>query len=95
MELHEEIISSFPRLKDGGGYELLRTKPENNRVLFVIPSPAGGYTVNYLKSIVNQAKVYIRPIQQNLSTFPIDDLNYMVSKIIYSFIGLFTGLYIT
>ena len=46
---------------EGGGYELLRTVPN------VIPPPQGGYTVEYLKNIVSQAKVYIRPLQKNLS----------------------------
>ena len=66
-EFHEMIISAFPKLMEGGGYELLRTVPNNNKELYVIPPPHGGFTVEYLKSIVSQAKVYIRPLQKNLS----------------------------
>ena len=29
-EFHEEISSAFPKLSDGGGYELMRTQPNNN-----------------------------------------------------------------
>lgn len=36
--------------------------------LDVIPLPPNGYSVVYLKPIVAQAKVYIQPIQQDLST---------------------------
>jgi len=68
-ELHEEIVSTFPGLKDAGGYELLRvgeTKGERN-LLVVIPQPPEGYTVEYVKEVVRQAKVYVRPLQRDLS----------------------------
>ena len=66
-EFHDSIISAFPKLTSGGGYELLRTLPNNNKELCVIPPPSGVHTVEYIKNIVSQAKVYIRPIQKNLS----------------------------
>ena len=34
-EFHEEIMSAFPKLSDGGGYELMRTQPNNNQELCV------------------------------------------------------------
>lgn len=71
FEFHETIMSAFPRLTEGGGYELLRTKQNNNRELCVIPPPPGGYTVEYLKNMVSQAKIYIRPIQRNLPLTPV------------------------
>lgn len=66
-EFHTAIMEAYPKLTDGGRYEFLRTKVNTNRELCVVPPPAGGYTVEYLKNIVSQAKVYIRPIQRNLS----------------------------
>jgi len=68
-ELHNEIMNTFPSLENGGGYELLRVgEPKGQRnSLIVIPQPREGYTVDYLKEVVRQAKVYIRPIQQDLS----------------------------
>ena len=66
-EFHEELMYAYPKLKDGGGYELLRTSDKTNRELSVIPSPPGGYTASFVKSIVLQAKVYVRPLQHNLS----------------------------
>ena len=71
FEFHESITSAFPRLAQGGGYELLRTKQNTNRELCVIPPPPGGYTVDYLKSMVSQAKIYIRPIQRDLPLTPV------------------------
>ena len=75
FEFHESIMSAFPRLAEGGGYELLRTKQNTNRELCVIPPPPGGYTVDYLKNMVSQAKIYIRPIQKNLPLTPLLEEN--------------------
>ena len=68
-DLHFSLMEAFPQLKDGGGYELL--KANQSRVLEVIPSPADGYTASYLRDIVGQGKVYIRPIQRDLSLNPV------------------------
>ena len=38
--------------------------------LHVIPQPAEGYTVSYLKEVVRQAEVYIRPLQRDLKLTP-------------------------
>lgn len=46
-----------------GGFELLWvTGP--GRSLDVIQVPGEGYTAEYLKDVVRQAKIYIRPIQR-------------------------------
>ena len=79
FEFHAEIISAFPKLHNAGGYELLRTKQHNTRELFVISPQSGGYTAEYLRRIVGQAKVFIRPIQKDLSLDPlVDDKDYLV-----------------
>ena len=62
-----ELADLFPKLTDGGGYELLRTQPNNSRELCVIPPQSGGYTVEYVKNVVSQAKLFVRPIQKDLS----------------------------
>lgn len=66
-DFYDDIIQAYPKLTMGGGFELLRSCDGNTKLLAVIPPPSGGYTVSYLKSIMGQAKVYIRPLQQNLS----------------------------
>ena len=58
-------MDNFPQLKEAGGYELLRVGTRS-RNLELIPIPPGGYTAQYLKEVVQQAKVYIRPIQADL-----------------------------
>lgn len=67
-DLHFSLMEAFPQLKDIGGYELL--KANQSRLLEVIPSPADGYSASYLKYVVGQGKVYIRPIQRDLSLTP-------------------------
>ena len=58
----------FPQLQHSGGFELLRCQ-SNSRCLTVIDCP---WTVKYLKQFLGaQAKIYIRPVQQNLSTTPV------------------------
>ena len=57
-------------MHEGGGYELLHKAEGNTKLLDVIPVPLGGYTASFLKDIVMQAKVYIHPIQKDLSLEP-------------------------
>ena len=68
--LHHDLLEAFPKLRAGGGYELLRTSERNNRTLDVIPPPPSGYTVAYLKSVAGQAKIYVRPLQKDLDLTP-------------------------
>ena len=79
-QFHDDVIAAFPALAEGGGYELMRTKQNNSRELCVIPPLSGGYTAEYLKAIVGQAKLYIRPIQKDLCMTPISDSDTSVSR---------------
>lgn len=72
QELHAEILQAFPRLREGGGYELMRVAESGQRTLMVIPSPSDGYSVTYLREVLRQAKVYIRPMQKDLTLKPCD-----------------------
>ncbi len=64
-DFHHELMIEYPKLAFGGGYELLR-QGNGGRQLEEIPSPRQGYTTEFLKSVVHNAKVYIRPIQKSL-----------------------------
>lgn len=79
QELHTEILNAFPRLREGGGYELMRVAEYGQRSLQVIPSPSEGYSVAYLKEVLRQAKVYIRPLQKDLTLEPCNVTNNIVS----------------
>ena len=57
-DVHHELMESFPRLREGGGYELMHTGECNHRVLEVIPPLPSGYPVRYLKTVAANATVY-------------------------------------
>ena len=59
LDFYEDIACAYPKLKSGGGLELLRSCEGNSKQLAIIPPPPAGYTVLYLKSIMGHAKVYI------------------------------------
>ena len=70
--MHTEIMPAFPRLQEGGEYELMRVAESDQRLLQLIPSPSDGYSAMYLKEVLRQAKVYIRPVQKDLSLISYD-----------------------
>lgn len=70
-ELHRELLSAFPPLCGGGGYEFLKLDEASRRQLSVIPPPPGGYSQTYLKAVFLQAQIFIRPLQNNLDLTPV------------------------
>ena len=64
--IHSVLMTQFPQLENCGGYTLLRLN-DNSHDLVAIDYPAKGMTVPYLKDILNQAKLYIRPLQKNIT----------------------------
>ena len=81
LKFNNTLESAYPKLKLGGGFEILRSGSKNNLVL--IPAPVSGYSVPYLRdySGLGQAMAYIRPIQVSLELSEIevdepDEVNY-------------------
>ena len=71
-ELHEVILSTFPRLRKGGGYELLKLDEASRKQLNVVPPPGtAGYNPVYLKAIFLQVNIFIRPLQNDLDVTPL------------------------
>ena len=64
----EKVESVYPKLKDAGGFELLRSGPSNIDLVVITP-PASGYSFAFLResSGLGQAVAYIRPLQKSLS----------------------------
>ena len=62
------LSEAYPKLKDGGGYELLRCEC-HSRDLVVIPQKIAA-SPRLLKQRVANGKVYVRPIQRDLSLEP-------------------------
>lgn len=64
--IHSVLVGRFPQLESCGGYTLLRLN-DNSHDLIEIEFPSKGMTVPYLKDILNQAKLFIRPLQKNIT----------------------------
>ena len=63
--IHQELLNIFPPLSSGGGYELLLYQREGcDQGFHKIPAP---YTASKIKALANQATVYIRPLQVDIS----------------------------
>jgi len=65
--IHSALLAKFPQLQTCGGYTLLRLSDSSSMDLIEIEHPAKGMSVRYLKDILNQAKLYIRPLQCDIS----------------------------
>ena len=64
--VHSSLLAKFPALDTCGGYTLLRLLG-NAKHLIEVESPDGGMTVVYLNDILNQAKLYIRSLQSDIT----------------------------
>ena len=85
-ELHQELLSTFPPLRGGGGYEFLKLDEASRRQLSVVPPPPDGYSPVYLKAVFLQAKIFIRPLQKNLDLTPTADKEVCILSL-YSVLG--------
>ena len=76
MVITSKLMQVFPKLQQGGGFELLKIAgTTRSRNLQVLPCPSNGYTIAYLKdpsTMIGQAAIYIRPLQQDL---PLDHVH--------------------
>ena len=81
QEIYQDLAFHFPKLCDGGGFELLRIPEGGGKQLDVIASPESGYTVSYLRAVVHHAKIFIRPMQKDLSLEPQKDEVYTCTTV--------------
>ena len=67
LDVKTRLESVYPKLKDGGGFELLRSGLPSSKLSLMTP-PSGGYSVPFLRDTagLGQALAYIRPLQKNL-----------------------------
>ena len=66
QEFYDELLYLYPKLREGGGYELLRVPEGGGKDLEVIKVPEVGYNTEYLRAVVHSAKIFIRPLQKTL-----------------------------
>ena len=67
----EVLMEKYPKLRDGGGFQLLRALGGGGGVRYlelIIPGQ-DGYSIPYLRETqcLGQAILYVRPLQANLS----------------------------
>lgn len=62
------LYGAFPKLEEGGGYELLRCRPQSRDLVLIGPQVC--CCPRLLKRRVGNGKVFIRPIQRDLSLEP-------------------------
>ena len=74
VHVKETLESVFPKIKDAGGFEILRSSG-TNRGLEPVDVPATGYTVQQLKETLGQAIGYIRPLQKDLNLYPVFEVS--------------------
>ena len=68
-ELLHFVIATFPKLKDCGGFDVLRCVP-NSKNLESIPVDVR-YLPHLLKTVVSSGRPFIGPIQQDLDMTPL------------------------
>ena len=70
-EFQEQLIKAFPKLKNCGGFELLRCVA-NSKILEPL-SPSVSMSPKLLRRVVGKNQIFIRPIQQDLDLEASDD----------------------
>ena len=70
IEVNQKMEAMYPKLKAGGGFEILRSGM-GNKLMFVPPT-ACGYSVPYLRDQagIGQALPYVHPLQEKLDLAP-------------------------
>lgn len=71
-EFQEVLFSEFPRLRQGGGVEFLKST-QSTRKLESIPFTISS-SPRLLRSYIGAARVYIRPIQMSLDLTPAQEV---------------------
>ena len=74
VQVKLKLEESYPKLVEGGGFEILRSGASQN-TLEVIEPPPSGYSISFLRdhSGLGQAIAYIRPLQLDLDILPLPE----------------------
>ena len=79
QEFQETLLNEFPKLCNGGGFELLKCTA-STRQLELIPFSISN-SPNLLKSWIGTARIYLRPIQLNLDLTPTEGVVEQVENV--------------
>ena len=84
-EFRQKLEEAFPKLCEGGGFEIMRTGHQgSNSSLTTITPPASGYSVPFLRdsSGLGQALAYIRPLQRDLDSNPVFEVTFLLPIVV-------------
>ncbi len=72
--VQEKLEKAYPKLSQGGGFEILRSGASVKELVVIRPPSLTGYAVPFLRneSGLGQALAYIRPVQENLDISNLD-----------------------
>ena len=70
-EYRDELLQAFPKLTEAGGFEIMRCI-SNSRVLEQV-SPSALLSPRATLERVGRSRVYLRPIQKDLDTSPMEE----------------------
>jgi len=83
---HEKLLESYPKLKEAGGYELMHTKfRSTSKLEILLPKGNAGHNVLDLKEIVASVRIYLRPLQKDLSLEQTEEASLVSSLVITNF----------
>ena len=71
LEVDLQLKSAFPKLDQAGGYSLCRTETGRRKLVTL----RGPYSTEIIKDSVGQGKIFIRPLQCNLSMEPVESVD--------------------
>ena len=63
-QVDKMMVKTFPCL--AGCFELLRNSESRGKELMILPMPNNGFSVDYLKTVLGQAKGFLWPLQNNI-----------------------------
>lgn len=74
-DVKRKLEEIYPKLGEGGGFEILRRGAQTNE-LTVIQPPRSGYSVPFLRDTagLGQAIAFVRPIQCDLDMLPVENI---------------------
>lgn len=82
QEFQETLLTVFPKLRSGGGFELLKCTA-STRLLELIPFCISN-SPSLLRSWIGTARIYLRPIQLNLDLTPTEGVAEQVELYLFN-----------
>ena len=77
FQVDMKLKETFPKLANSGGYSFMKTQERGSRILLQLNGP---YSVELLKQATGQRKIFVQPLQCDLSMDEVERAKNIVSK---------------